>query len=242
MDKRLDTRKRKRVTLKRVNRDNPALESQNDIWGKLVKANILDDVFTMLNQEDCCYDTVAGFCQDHGVSTTRFTISRLKMARNQDWLYQMAVKEAVEHRMEEYAGDEDDPTMRQVTKKMLSERMFTLATIGELSSRDVIAAQKQLLDEEVAEIKRQETKKRLYELQLKSASFIADFLRDEARTEELRQMAKQGLSAEDFLEKVRIRVYGSDAVAQPDDYHHVGERRVNGDVIDEDAIVDEEDG
>lgn len=178
------------------------------LYGELVRKGHDRWFFTALETEGIGYNKIVEQLGQWGITATPDSVYHTLKFKRGEWEFRQAVRESVERQL--------SGTGRQVTLEMLDRRLMTLATAGAMKPQELINARKLLIDEETLEVRKMEATRRLYDSQMRAATFAAELLRDEARQAELRALATdRTLSGEDYVEAVRRKVYGSDAIAKP---------------------------
>lgn len=200
---------------------------ERSLWNQLQEKDLVDWTFTMFDMDGVTLTDIANQLAAQGVGATEATLNKLKLSKRQDWLYMQAQKAAIERHLQTSDGDMSD---RDLAAKAIQERLVTLALIGDMSAKDVIAARTLEINEQRLEVQKLQAQRALYELQLRGAEFVAEVLRDERKAEELRELAKdKKINGDEFIQTVRSMVYGHETVAKPPG--NVTERKVDGDIV-----------
>jgi hypothetical protein len=128
--------------------------------------------------------------------------------------------EAVERKLQTMDGS---VPLSSISRQAAAEQLMTEVIVGKMDTHNLISLQKLHNEEDSLAIRKLEAQRRLYEWQWRAANFIAEFLKDQARYDELKALAaSKSAAGEDFIEAVRSRVYGSETINKPTDYGNIG--------------------
>ena len=182
----------------------------DSLYARLATADpsmeLREGVFYAALVEGKGFEEIGGELHDKGVHTSQSAISQMISRYALAWKLAKAKEKAGE--VDKWMPDKKKGSLPEQIKRNLRKQIFN-ATMTELSVNEMVALHRSMTAETVATAG-------LYSIQLKGAEFVGALLKDEAKAAELRTLASDGMmSAAEYIEAVRLRMYGDETAVMP---------------------------
>lgn len=144
-----------------------------------------------------------------GVRTDPSSVWRLVAATRSEYQDQRVAEAAIIKKLE---GE----SIQSITETLLNKRLLYFAAKGDIDPGETAELCRLMLARDQLLVRRLEAASNLFKVQQAGAEFLAEILKDEAKAEAAKKLAADhSMTGSQYVERIRLLVYGADAVAKP---------------------------